>query len=43
MTRVEYAFLSSTIVKDVAVHRGDVSDMVPPVVAEALRQKFQRS
>lgn len=41
MTSVEYAFLSSTIVKDVAKHHGDLDDMVPPVVAEALRRKFR--
>ncbi len=41
MTSIEYAFLSSTIVKDVARHHGDVTNMVPPVVAEALREKFQ--
>lgn len=41
MTSIEYAFLSSTIVKDVARHQGDVTNMVPPVVAQALREKFQ--
>ena len=40
MTSIEYAFLSSTIVKDVARHRGDVSNMVPEPVAQALRDKF---
>ncbi len=40
MTSVEYAFLSSTIVKDVAKHNGDLAEMVPPVVAQALRRKF---
>lgn len=41
MTSIEYAFLSSTIVKDVARHQGDVTNMVPPVVANALQEKFQ--
>lgn len=40
MTSIEYAFLSSTIVKDVARHGGDVTNMVPPVVAEALYRRF---
>ncbi len=40
MTRVEYAFLSSTIVKDVAKHNGELAEMVPEVVAEALRRKL---
>ncbi len=40
MTSIEYAFLSSTIVKDVARHRGDLSSMVPQVVAKALGEKF---
>ena len=41
MTSIEYAFLSSTIVKDVARHRGDVSNMVPEPVARALRARFE--
>ncbi len=40
MARVEYAFLSSTIVKDVARHHGDVSRMVTPNVARALQARF---
>lgn len=36
------SFLSSTIVKDVARHHGDVSEFVAPVVKEALEQKFQQ-
>jgi len=40
MTSVDYAFLSSTIVKDVAKHNGALENMVPPVVAEALQRKF---
>ncbi len=40
MTSIEYAFLSSTIVKDVARHHGDLSSMVPDVVAKALGEKF---
>ncbi len=35
----EYAFISSTIVREVAIHGGDVSNFVPEVVAEALKAK----
>ncbi|WP_368654714.1 pantetheine-phosphate adenylyltransferase [Ornithinibacillus sp. 4-3] len=40
MTNNQYSFLSSSIVKEVATYHADVSDLVPPVVAEALKQKF---
>lgn len=39
-TSLEYAFLSSTIVKEVAYYGSDVSRLVPPVVAEAFRRKY---
>jgi len=39
-TSLEYAFLSSTIAKEVAYYGSDVSKLVPPVVAEAFRNKF---
>lgn len=35
----EHAFISSTIVREVAIHGGDVSNFVPQVVAEALKDK----
>ena len=35
-----YSFLSSTGVKEMATFGGDVSDLVPPLVAEALAQKL---
>jgi len=35
----EYAFLSSTIVREVAIHGGDISRFVPQNVAEALAEK----
>ncbi len=35
----EYAFLSSTIVREVAIHGGNVDEFVPPCVAEALKNK----
>jgi pantetheine-phosphate adenylyltransferase len=37
--REEHAYISSTIVKQVAMLGGDVSGMVPPVVARALAKK----
>ena len=37
--REEHSYISSTIVKQVALLGGDVSDMVPPVVARALEKK----
>lgn len=39
-TSLEYAFLSSTIAKEVAYYGSDVSRLVPPVVAEAFQNKF---
>ncbi|NCU16172.1 pantetheine-phosphate adenylyltransferase [Pallidibacillus pasinlerensis] len=42
MTNKQYSFLSSSIVKEVAKYRGDVSDLVPPVVNEALIKKFNK-
>lgn len=40
MTNTKYSFLSSSIVKEVAKYGGDIDQLVPPQVAEALRQKF---
>ena len=37
--REEHSYISSTIVKQVALLGGDVSDMVPSVVAKALEKK----
>lgn len=39
MTNNQYSFLSSSIVKEVAKYNGAVSELVPPVVEEALRKK----
>ncbi|HWB71829.1 MAG TPA: pantetheine-phosphate adenylyltransferase [Egibacteraceae bacterium] len=36
-----YSFLSSSLVKEVARLGGDVTDFVPPVVAERLRKRLQ--
>jgi pantetheine-phosphate adenylyltransferase len=35
-----YAFVSSTLVREIAAMGGDYAQFVPPVVAEALRQRF---
>lgn len=42
MTRGENAFLSSSIAKEVAMEGGCVDEMVPPHVAEALKERFHR-
>lgn len=41
-TSLEYAYLSSTIVKEVNVFQGDISKFVPPFVAEALQEKYKQ-
>lgn len=40
MTSQEYAFLSASTVKEIAMLGGCVDGMVPPHVAEAMRAKF---
>ena len=40
-TGLEYAYLSSTIVKEVAHFDGDISRFVPPKAMEAIRIKTQ--
>lgn len=39
-TSLEYAFLSSTIVKEVAFYGSDITKLVPPIVAEGFKKKF---
>lgn len=39
-TSLEYAFLSSTTVKEVASYNSDVSLFVPEIVSEKLKEKF---
>lgn len=39
MTRQDYAFLSSSVLKEIALLGGDVSGMAPPHVASALETK----
>lgn len=42
MTKNQYSFLSSSIVKEVAKYNGDVSELVPPLVNEALKKKYNQ-
>lgn len=39
-TSLEYAFLSSTVVKEVAYYQSDVSKFVPLVVADKIKEKY---
>ena len=41
-TSLEYAYLSSTTVKEVAAFGGDISKFVPPFVMDAVHQKFNQ-
>ena len=41
MTRNEYSFLSSSMVKELAQFGGDVTELVPEIVAKSLREKFK--
>lgn len=41
MTSGEYAFLSSSVIKQVAVLGGCVQGMVPPVVENSLKEKYR--
>ena len=41
MTSNDFSFLSSSVVKEVAAFRGDVSCMVPSIVATKLSEKFR--
>ncbi|WLD95043.1 pantetheine-phosphate adenylyltransferase [Alkalihalobacillus sp. AL-G] len=42
MTNNQYSFLSSSIVKEVAKYNSPVSDLVPPIVEKALKEKFAK-
>lgn len=43
MTKNQYSFLSSSIVKEVAKYGGKIEELVPPHVEAALRQKYGKS
>lgn len=40
MTGLRWIFTSSSIIKEAAQFGGDITDMVPPIVNEKLKQKF---
>lgn len=42
ITREEHTFLSGTTVREIASFGGDVSSMVPPLVARALYERFDQ-
>lgn len=42
MTNPKYSYLSSSVVKEIACFNGDVSDLVPPAVEQALVAKYQK-
>ncbi|EBF5744300.1 pantetheine-phosphate adenylyltransferase [Listeria monocytogenes] len=41
MTNTKYSFLSSSMVKEVAQYQGDISELVPEIVNEAVQAKFK--
>jgi pantetheine-phosphate adenylyltransferase len=41
-TRTNYGFISASLVREIAVHGGDVSHFAPPVVQIAIEKKFPR-
>lgn len=42
MTSTNYSFISSSVVKEVAAYKANVSDFVPEHVAKALNEKFKK-
>lgn len=42
MTRLEYSYLSSSVVKELSSHGTDISRFVPPKVVEAMKEKEKR-
>jgi len=40
MTNNQYSFLSSSIVKEIAKYKGDISELVPNAVERALKHKY---
>ena len=42
-TSLEFSYLSSTIVREIARYGSDISKMVPPLVAEALQKKLNQN
>lgn len=42
-TSERYTYISSSLVREIAVYGGDVSDFVDPKVCEALKSRFEKS
>jgi pantetheine-phosphate adenylyltransferase len=42
-TDPQYFVLRSSAIKEIALHGGDISTMVPPIVAEAVKSRFSGS
>lgn len=42
MTKNQYSFLSSSIVKEVAKYGGNIGELVPPQVEKALKEKYKQ-
>ena len=42
-TSERYTYISSSLVREIAVYGGDVSDFVDPKVREALKSRFEKS
>ena len=40
MTKGEYSFISSKMVKEIASFKGDLSSLVPPIVIKKVNQKY---
>ncbi len=43
MPSEEYSYLTSSIIKAVSGHGGDVRDLVPPIVWKSLQKRFQKT
>ncbi|MBQ6469687.1 MAG: pantetheine-phosphate adenylyltransferase [Lachnospiraceae bacterium] len=43
ITNLKYAYLSSSIVKEIGMYGGDISKFVPPSVEKAVLEKFKTS
>ncbi|HEY3593442.1 MAG TPA: pantetheine-phosphate adenylyltransferase [Polyangiaceae bacterium] len=41
-TRTNYGFVSASLVREIAIHGGDVSRYAPPVVLQALSNKYKK-
>ena len=42
MTKDDYAFLSSSVIKEIAMFNGTVKGFVPEIVEKQLKEKFRK-